>query len=103
VLVGDCIETLRRLPPPRCTPSSPTRPTTSSSRARSGGPTTAWWIGVDDAWDRFEDLAAYDAFTREWLSECRRVLRKDGTIWVIGSYHNVFRLGTRCRTSASGS
>jgi modification methylase len=49
--------------------------------------------GVDDAWDRFPDLAAYDAFTRAWLTECRRVLRKDGTIWVMGAYHNVFRLG----------
>ncbi|WP_431284728.1 site-specific DNA-methyltransferase [Humitalea sp. 24SJ18S-53] len=49
--------------------------------------------GVDDAWDRFDDLAAYDAFTRAWLTECRRVLRRDGTIWVMGAYHNVFRLG----------
>jgi modification methylase len=49
--------------------------------------------GVDDDWDRFTDFAAYDAFTREWLTECRRVLRKDGTLWVIGSYHNIFRIG----------
>lgn len=49
--------------------------------------------GVDEAWDRFADFQTYDAFTREWLSECRRVLRKDGTIWVIGAYHNIFRIG----------
>jgi modification methylase len=49
--------------------------------------------GVDEEWDRFTDFAAYDAFTREWLAECRRLLRKDGTIWVIGAYHNIFRLG----------
>ncbi len=49
--------------------------------------------GVDDDWDRFTDFAAYDAFTREWLGEARRVLRKDGTLWVIGSYHNIFRIG----------
>jgi modification methylase len=49
--------------------------------------------GVDEEWDRFTDFAAYDAFTREWLGECRRLLRKDGTIWVIGAYHNIFRLG----------
>ncbi len=48
---------------------------------------------VDDDWDRFNDFAAYDAFTRDWLGECRRLLRKDGTIWVIGSYHNIFRIG----------
>src|SRR5205823_576910 len=49
--------------------------------------------GVDEEWDRFADPAAYDAFTRAWLGECRRLLRKDGTIWVIGAYHNIFRLG----------
>ena len=50
--------------------------------------------GVDDDWDRFGDFAAYDMFTREWLGECRRLLRKDGTIWVIGAYHNIFRIGS---------
>ncbi|HET6610155.1 MAG TPA: site-specific DNA-methyltransferase [Rhodopila sp.] len=50
--------------------------------------------GVDEDWDRFSDFSEYDAFCREWLGECRRLLRKDGTIWVIGAYHNIFRLGT---------
>jgi modification methylase len=49
---------------------------------------------VDDAWDQFADFAAYDDFTRGWLGAARRVLKDDGTIWVIGSYHNIFRLGT---------
>ena len=49
--------------------------------------------GVDDDWDRFADFAAYDAFTRAWLAECRRVLKPTGTLWVIGSYHNIFRVG----------
>jgi modification methylase len=49
--------------------------------------------GVDDHWDKFADFASYDAFTRQWLSECRRVLKPDGALWLIGSYHNVFRLG----------
>jgi modification methylase len=49
---------------------------------------------VDDAWDQFESFAAYDAFTREWLSACRRVLKPNGTLFVIGSYHNIFRVGT---------
>ena len=48
---------------------------------------------VDDDWDRFGDLAEYDRFTRDWLIEARRLLRKDGTLWVIGSYHNIFRIG----------
>src|SRR5690606_8082976 len=49
--------------------------------------------GVDDDWDRFASFADYDAFCRAWLSECRRILKPDGAIWVIGSYHNIFRLG----------
>lgn len=49
---------------------------------------------VDDDWDKFADYAAYDEFSREWLSEARRLLTDDGAIWVIGSYHNIFRLGT---------
>jgi len=49
---------------------------------------------VNDAWDQFDDFAAYDAFTRAWLSEARRILKPTGTLWVIGSYHNIFRVGT---------
>lgn len=49
--------------------------------------------GVHQDWDRFDDLAAYDRFTRDWLRACRRVLKPDGALWVIGSYHNIFRVG----------
>lgn len=49
---------------------------------------------VNDAWDQFPSLAAYDRFTREWLTACRRVLKDSGTIWVIGSYHNIYRVGS---------
>jgi DNA modification methylase len=48
---------------------------------------------VRDKWDKFQDFCEYDRFTRSWLKECRRVLKKDGSIWVIGSYHNIFRVG----------
>ena len=48
---------------------------------------------VNDDWDKFESLATYDEFTRDWLREARRILKDDGTIWVIGSYHNIFRIG----------
>jgi len=50
--------------------------------------------GVDDDWDKFASFADYDQFSRDWLAECRRVLKPDGALWVIGSYHNIFRLGT---------
>ena len=49
---------------------------------------------VDDKWDQFESFKSYDEFTFEWLKECKRILKKNGTIWVIGSYHNIFRVGT---------
>jgi modification methylase len=48
---------------------------------------------VDDDWDKFETFAAYDAFTRAWLKEARRILKPNGTLWVIGSYHNIYRVG----------
>lgn len=48
---------------------------------------------VDDDWDKFDTFAAYDTFTRAWLKEARRILKPNGTLWVIGSYHNIFRVG----------
>jgi modification methylase len=50
---------------------------------------------VDDEWDKFADFATYDRFTEAWLKAARRILKDDGTIWVIGSYHNIFRVGTK--------
>jgi len=49
--------------------------------------------GVEEDWDKFSDFAAYDRFTRQWLGECRRLLKPAGALWVIGSYHNIFRIG----------
>ena len=49
--------------------------------------------GVSDKWDKFSSLQDYDAFSKKWLTECRRVLKNDGAIWVIGSFQNIFRLG----------
>jgi modification methylase len=48
---------------------------------------------VEEAWDQFESFQQYDEFSQAWLSACRRVLKEDGALWVIGSYHNIFRLG----------
>lgn len=50
--------------------------------------------GVDNNWDKFDSFANYDEFCRSWLFECRRILKPDGALWVIGSYHNIFRTGT---------
>ena len=73
--------------------SSPTRPTICSSTAICTGPTSPRSTRSTIDWDQFESFAAYDAFTRAWLLAARRVLKPNGTIWVIGSYHNIFRVG----------
>ena len=49
--------------------------------------------GVNNSWDQFDSFKAYDHFSEAWLKECHRVLKPNGAIWVIGSYHNIFRLG----------
>jgi modification methylase len=94
VLVGDSVEVLRALPPASVHAVFADPPYNLQLRGELLRPDHSRVDGVDDAWDRFSDYAAYDAFSREWLTECRRVLRKDGTLWVIGSYHNIFRVGT---------
>ena len=93
VLLGECVPLMRMLPPAsvHCVFADP--PYNLQLRGELRRPDDSLVDGVDDDWDRFADFAAYDAFTREWLGECRRVLRKDGTLWVIGAYHNIFRIG----------
>jgi modification methylase len=93
VLVGDCVPLMRQLPPASVHAVFADPPYNLQLKGLLRRPDDSLVDGVDEAWDRFQDLPAYDAFTRDWLAEARRVLRKDGTIWVIGSYHNVFRLG----------
>ena len=93
VLVGDCIDLMRGLPPASVHAVFADPPYNLQLKNSLRRPDHSLVDGVDDAWDSFPDLAAYDAFTRAWLGEVRRVLRKDGTVWVMGSYHNVFRLG----------
>jgi modification methylase len=94
ILLGDARQMLRMLPDAsvHCVFADP--PYNLQLRGELRRPDDSLVDGVDDDWDKFTDFAAYDAFTRDWLSECRRVLRKDGTLWVIGSYHNIFRIGT---------
>jgi modification methylase len=94
ILRGDCVPTMHMLPSGSvdCVFADP--PYNLQLRGELRRPNDSIVDGVDDEWDRFPDFASYDAFTREWLTECRRLLRKDGTLWVIGAYHNIFRIGT---------
>jgi modification methylase len=93
ILRGDCVQILRTLPSGSvdCIFADP--PYNLQLQRELRRPNDSVVDGVDEDWDRFEDFPAYDGFTRDWLAECRRVLRKDGTIWVIGAYHNIFRIG----------
>lgn len=93
IMLGDAAQIMRMLPPAsvHCVFADP--PYNLQLRGELRRPDDSLVDGVDDDWDRFTDFAAYDTFTREWLSECRRLLRKDGTLWVIGAYHNIFRIG----------
>jgi modification methylase len=93
ILLGDAVRMMRMLPTAsvHCIFADP--PYNLQLRGELRRPDDSIVDGVDDDWDRFTDFAAYDAFTREWLGECRRLLRKDGTLWVIGTYHNIFRIG----------
>jgi modification methylase len=93
VLVGDCIQELRKLPSESVDLVFADPPYNLQLASELLRPNNTRVDGVDDDWDKFSSFAAYDQFCRAWLSECRRILKPDGAMWVIGSYHNVFRLG----------
>jgi modification methylase len=93
VLVGDCIASLERLPSHSIDLVFADPPYNLQLAGSLTRPDQSLVDAVDDAWDQFESFEAYDRFTRAWLSECRRVLKPNGTLFVIGSYHNIFRVG----------
>jgi modification methylase len=93
LLVGDCVETLAKLPDQSIDLVFADPPYNLQLQNELKRPDDSKVDAVDDEWDRFASFAAYDEFTRAWLSACRRVMKPDATIWVIGSYHNIFRVG----------
>jgi modification methylase len=93
IIVGDCIEALGRLPEASIDLVFADPPYNLQLNNELLRPDNSRVDGVDDDWDKFGSFAAYDAFTRDWLSACRRVLKPSGSLWVIGSYHNIFRVG----------
>ena len=93
VIVGDCLEELAKLPAASVDLVFADPPYNLQLERDLLRPNNTKVDGVDDDWDKFSSFADYDRFSRAWLAECRRVLKPDGAIWVIGSYHNVFRLG----------
>ena len=91
---GDCREALAALPEKSVDLIFADPPYNLQLRNDLWRPNMTRVDAVDDEWDQFSDFQAYDRFTREWLTECQRVLKDSGTIWVIGSYHNIYRVGT---------
>jgi site-specific DNA-methyltransferase (adenine-specific) len=94
IIQGDGIEIMRTFPAKSVDLIFADPPYNLQLRNELLRPNQTMVDGVDDEWDKFTNFADYDAFTRDWLSECRRVLKDDGALWVIGSYHNIFRVGT---------
>ncbi|WNJ89299.1 site-specific DNA-methyltransferase [Bosea sp. 685] len=94
VLVGDCVAALERLPPASVDLVFADPPYNLQLGGDLRRPDDSLVDAVDDDWDKFSSFADYDAFTRAWLTACRRVLKPDGALWVIGSYHNIFRVGS---------
>ncbi len=94
ILQGDCITLMRSLPEKSVDLIFADPPYNLQLGEGLRRPDDSLVDGVDETWDRFESFSAYDRFTREWLTEARRLLKDDGALWVIGTYHNIFRVGT---------
>ena len=93
ILPGDCIEAMRSLPDVSVDLVFADPPYNLQLGGDLNRPDGSHVDAVTNDWDRFDSFGTYDAFTRAWLTECRRVLKPDGGLWVIGSYHNIYRVG----------
>lgn len=93
VLEGDCVATMQALPEASVDLVFADPPYNLQLEGELRRPDNSKVDAVDDGWDQFASFADYDRFTREWLTAARRVLKDTGTLWVIGSYHNIFRVG----------
>ena len=93
IILGDSLDELRKLPSASVDLVFADPPYNLQLERELLRPNNTRVDGVHQDWDKFTSFAAYDAFSRTWLAEARRILKPDGAIWVIGSYHNIFRVG----------
>ena len=93
VHVGDCIEMMNAMPAESVDMVFADPPYNLQLSGELHRPDNSKVDGVDEDWDRFDGFKVYDDFSRDWLAAARRILKPDGTLWVIGSYHNIFRVG----------
>ncbi len=94
IINGDSLEELKKIPSETFDLIFADPPYNLQLKSELTRPDMSKVSAVNDKWDQFENFKKYDEFTYEWLNECKRILKKDGAIWVIGSYHNIFRVGT---------
>ncbi|MDR0375063.1 MAG: site-specific DNA-methyltransferase, partial [Treponema sp.] len=93
IIQGNCIEELKKFPGNSIDLIFADPPYNMQLKNALYRPDNTKVDGVDDAWDKFSSFNEYDNFCTAWLKECRRILKDTGSIWVIGSYHNIFRVG----------
>ena len=93
VLIGDCVEVMARLPAESVDLVFADPPYNLQLNRELHRPDNSHVDAVTEAWDKFPDFASYDRFSRAWLDAARRLLKPNGTLWVIGSYHNIYRVG----------
>src|SRR6186997_1830660 len=93
IVVGDCVAELAKLSAGSVDLIFADPPYNLQLQGDLKRPDDSRVDAVDDDWDKFASFADYDSFTKRWLQACQRVLKPAGTIWVIGSYHNIFRVG----------
>ena len=94
IIMQDCITAMRALPAKSVDLIFADPPYNLQLGGDLSRPDGSHVDAVTDDWDKFDSLGAYDAFTRAWLTEARRILKDNGAIWVIGSYHNIFKVGS---------
>ncbi len=93
IIEGDCIQNLKKIPDQSVDlifADPPYFMQTEGELFRADG---SKFHGVEDEWDKFEDYRQYDEFCLQWLKECRRIMKKDASIWVIGAFQNIYRIG----------
>src|SRR5436305_6489499 len=93
ILIGDCVARMAALPAASVDLVFADPPYNLQLQGALKRPDESKVDAVDDTWDKFSSFQAYDNFTRAWLIACRRVMKPTATLWVIGSYHNIYRLG----------
>jgi site-specific DNA-methyltransferase (adenine-specific)/modification methylase len=93
IVNGNCLEEIKKIPDSSFNLVFADPPYNMQIGENLTRPDSSKVNGVNDKWDQFDSFKDYDAFCKAWLKECKRILKDNGSIWVIGSYHNIFRLG----------